>query len=157
MSSSEQKGDKENKVQLGRNFFFLILVAVVPLALDACGSAGEPEIQLSATEVDLGVMSNGTVEEFTVQVSNTGSSPLLIEAVTTSCGCTSASVTPETIQPGQSGELNVRYDSGAHGPEFAGEVQRQVFISSNDPDSREVVLNLQAMVTEPEASSPDDG
>ena len=38
------------------------------------------------------------------------------------------------------------YDSGAHGPEFSGEVERQVFIASNDPDTREVILDLSANV-----------
>ena len=134
--------------------YLVVLSLGLAVVLAACGSSGEPAIQLGSEQVDLGAMSNGTIEEFSVEVRNLGNAPLVIEAVTTSCGCTSASVTPQTIEPGEVGELMVVYDSGAHGPEFAGEVQRQVFIASNDPDLREVVLNLQATVTLPEALLP---
>lgn len=126
------------------SLFVFGLVLLVVLA--ACGPGGEPQIQLGTYQIELGTLTNGQVEEFEVAVHNSGSAPLMIEAVTTSCGCTSASVSPETIQPGESGILAVTYDSGAHGPEFSGQVVRQVFVASNDPETREVVLDLSADV-----------
>jgi hypothetical protein len=133
---------------LQRIRFYLIFVfgLVLAVAFVACGPAGQPDIQLASDHVALGTVTNGQVEQFEVEVRNDGSAPLTIEAVTTSCGCTSASVSPETIQAGEAGILAVSYDSGAHGPEFSGEVERQVFIASNDPDTREVILDLSANV-----------
>ena len=122
----------------------------IALAAAACGPVGAPDIQLSSDRIDLGTLTNGEVEEFQVDVRNTGNAPLMIEAVTTSCGCTSASVSPQTIQPGQVVTLSVTYDSGAHGPEFTGEVERQVFIASNDPETREVVFNVKVNVVSPD-------
>jgi len=51
-------------------------------------------------------------------------------------------VIPTTIGPGESGSLQVTFDSGAHGPEELGPVLKQVFIASNDPDSPEVEFRL---------------
>ncbi|MFP3853739.1 MAG: DUF1573 domain-containing protein [Anaerolineales bacterium] len=130
-----------------------VLIMLISSTVAACGPAGEPDIQLSSDHIDLGTVNNGQVEEFSVDVRNTGTAPLIIEAVTTSCGCTSASVSPETIQPGQTGALHVTYDSGAHGPEFSGEAERQVFIASNDPDEREVIFDLAVNVIPEEGGS----
>lgn len=94
-------------------------------------------------------MRNGEVRELTVEVLNVGQSPLEIAAVTTSCGCTSAFIDSETIAGGGRATLTIEYDSGAHGPGFAGEVERQIFIASNDPDQREVIITLNANVLAP--------
>jgi hypothetical protein len=132
-----------------RGLMFLGTTLLVTLAVAACASVGQPDIELAQAATDLGEVRNGEVREFTVAVRNVGDGPLVIEAVTTSCGCTTATVTPETILPGESGSLNVAYDSGAHGPEFNGPVERQVFIDSNDPDEREVVFKLSVEVLLP--------
>lgn len=136
---------------INRTFYFLGIMLLVSLTLVACGPAGQPDIELAQASTDLGEVENGEVREFSVQVQNVGDAPLHIEAVTTSCGCTTAEVSPETIAPGESGSLRVTYDSGAHGPEFKGPVERQVFIDSNDPDEREVVFKLAVEVLPPPA------
>ena len=74
---------------------------------------------------------------------------LIIEAVTTSCGCTQAAIEPMTISPGNSGTLTVEFDSGAHGPDLTGELIRQVFIATNDPEQPETVLELAANILPP--------
>ncbi len=116
----------------------------------ACGPGGEADIALAEVKADLGAVPNGEARTVTTEVLNEGRAPLTIEAVTTSCGCTSASIEPMTIPPGQAGVLSISYDSGAHGPQFAGPVERQVFIASNDPDERELVFEVTAEVVLPE-------
>jgi hypothetical protein len=99
--------------------------------------------------MDLGSMPNGEVREFQVEVRNVGTGVLQIEAVSTSCGCTTARVEPSEIEPGASGTLYVTFDSGTHGPEMVGSVTRQVFIASNDPREPEVTFTFTAEVTKP--------
>jgi hypothetical protein len=74
---------------------------------------------------------------------------LVIESVSTSCGCTSAQVIPTTLEAGGSGVLQITFDSGAHGPEELGQVMRQVFIASNDPDQPEVDFRFTAEILSP--------
>jgi hypothetical protein len=122
-----------------------MLVLLLAVLLAACG-AGAPDIELAESQTDLGVITNGEIPTIEIAVRNLGEGDLVIEGVSTSCGCTSASVTPEVIPPGGTGTLAIRYDSGAHGPDEVGPVMRQIFIASNDPDKPEVEFRLLAEV-----------
>lgn len=118
---------------------------MIALLLAAC-SSGSADLVIEHTSIDLGQVINGEVRSMEIPLRNTGSSELVIESVTTSCGCTTAEVSPMTIQPGESGMLLVQFDSGAHGPESNGPVMRQVFIASNDSDEPEMEFRFTAEV-----------
>ena len=118
---------------------------MIALLLAAC-SSGSADLVIEQTSIDLGQVTNGEVRSMEIPLRNAGSSELVIESVTTSCGCTSAEVSPMTIQPGESGLLLVQFDSGAHGPESNGPVMRQVFIASNDSDEPEMEFRFTAEV-----------
>jgi hypothetical protein len=122
-----------------------MLVLLFAVLLVACGG-GAPDIDLAQSQTDIGVVTNGEIPTIEIPVRNLGTGDLIIEAVTTSCGCTSASITPEVIPAGGTGTLAIRYDSGAHGPDEVGPVMRQIFIASNDPDKPEVEFRLIAEV-----------
>jgi hypothetical protein len=128
---------------LKRLIIFLGLVA--GLALAGC-SGSAPEIALGHSEQDLGEVQNGEIRSLEVDVLNSGSSDLVINAVSTSCGCTTAKIEPMEILPGEKGLLTIEYDSGAHGPEFSGQVIRQIFVASNDPEQPEVEFRITAEV-----------
>ena len=127
---------------------FWLLFILAALLVAAC-AGGKPDLELGATEMDLGPMVNGEVREFQVEVRNAGKGVLKIEAVSTSCGCTKARVEPTEIAPGAAGTLYVTFDSGTHGPEMVGSLTRQVFIASNDPQEPEVTFTFTAEVTKP--------
>lgn len=134
-----------------RNLFvFFIGVAAMAILLSACG--GQPHISLADKELDLGDVVNGEVITRQVSVQNDGQAALTIEAVTTSCGCTQATLDPMTIPPGESGTLSIEFDAGAHGPELTGQLIRQVFIASNDPEQSEVVVEIAAHILPPDES-----
>ncbi len=131
---------------------WILLIAaglLIGVLLSAC--SGQPNIAVSETEVHLGDVVNGEIIERDLLVENTGEAALTIDAVTTSCGCTQASVEPTTIPPGGSGTLHIAFDSGAHGPALTGELIRQVFVASNDPQQPELVVELAATILPPAA------
>ena len=119
--------------------------------LSACGgtSQGEAQIGLETTALELGDMANGEIAERIVAVSNEGDAPLVVETVTTSCGCTTAVLEPMTIAPGESGILRITFDSGAHGPDLRGPLLRQVTLVSNDPALPEAVVEVKANILPP--------
>ncbi|HUF39373.1 MAG TPA: DUF1573 domain-containing protein [Anaerolineales bacterium] len=123
-----------------------ILFWLLPAILFAGCAAGRPEIALETEKLVLGEVVNGEVVARDVTVYNRGASPLSVEALVTTCGCTSATLEPMTIPPGGSGVLHIEFDSGAHGPDLIGELLRQVIIVSDDPERPEVVLNIEANV-----------
>lgn len=128
----------------------LMLLSGLALALAAC--AGEPRLELENTMLELGEVVNGEIASFDVILQNRGSAPLQILDVSTSCGCTTASVTPASIAPGARGLLEVHFDSGAHGPEANGPVRRTVIITSNDPAAPEIMFVFSAIVVPADGS-----
>lgn len=125
----------------------LIILALLAVALAACG--GPPQIAVPEASLALGDVVNGEIITREVAVQNVGEADLIIEAVTTSCGCTEAAVSPTRIPRDGSGILTVRFDSGAHGPDLTGQLIRQVFIATNDPEQPEIVVEFEANILSP--------
>jgi hypothetical protein len=123
----------------------IIYILVTTTLLGGCISY-QPSIILEESQLNLGNVINGEILTFELTVSNQGNSPLEIESVSTSCGCTTASLEPMTIQPGEKGTLHIEFDSGAHGPELTGELVRQIFIVSNDPNMPEAKIEFVANI-----------
>lgn len=122
-----------------------ILIGLMAVLLAACTSA-PPDIDV-ATEIDLGVVTKGKTAAAEIPVRNLGGRALTILGVSTSCGCTTATLSARSIDPDTAAVLRVEYDSGAH-PEDAGEIERYVFISSDDPDEEEVQLRILVRVSQ---------
>jgi hypothetical protein len=123
----------------------VIFTLIIAFLLAACTS-NQPSIVLEEEQFDLGDVTNGEILTHEIRVSNQGYSPLIVESVSTSCGCTTATLEPMTIQPGKLGTLHIELDSGAHGPELTGELIRQIFIVSNDPNTPEAKIEFVANV-----------
>jgi len=126
-----------------RKLLFLASI-LAAIWLSGC-KAKQPNIEL-VPALNLGDVTNGDVVTREVKVQNDGEASLIVASVSTSCGCTKASLEPMTIPAGGSGILRIEFDSGAHGPDANGEIIRQIFVSSNDPDQKEFVLEVSANV-----------
>jgi hypothetical protein len=121
---------------------FLLFTGLIVVAC----SSNKPQISLEVTEIDLGDVINGEVIIRDVVVRNEGDAALVVDAVSTSCGCTQASLNSMSIEPGDSTNLHIEFDSGAHGPDLNGLLVRQIFINSNDPQQPEALIELAANV-----------
>ena len=124
---------------------YLGILILIGLLLVACTS-DQPSISLETKQFDLGDVMNGEIVSRDVAVENDGASPLVVETVSTSCGCTQASLEPMTIPPGEVGVLHINFDSGAHGLNLTGNVTRQIFINSNDPQQPEALVEFTANI-----------
>ena len=121
--------------------------------LERRAPAIRPKITAEPKTYDFGDVSQakGTVSTF-FTVSNEGGDTLVIDGLSTSCGCTSASLEGSPffgmaghagqgasppgwsyeIQPGGTAQLEVKYDPNVH-LSFRGAATRTVYITSNDP------------------------
>jgi hypothetical protein len=113
------------------------LLALSAVVLAAC-QPKEPEIEM-ASQYGYGTLVKGEVAAFVLPVRNAGGADLIVDAVSTSCGCTTARMEPTRLRPGESGALQVEYDSAAH-PDDMGRISRSVFVLSNDPDEPDAEL-----------------
>lgn len=79
---------------------------------------------------------------------NTGSEPVTIKRVVTSCGCTTAKLEKETYAPGESGEIEVKFTfGGRRGP------QRKI-ISVTAADKQQWNLDLRVWIHDPLTVAP---
>ena len=117
------------------------------LTLLAACIADVPDIDV-VTRHDMGTIHKGQVATTSIVVRNTGRAPLVVQSASTSCGCTTAILSPETIPAGGKGLLRVSYDSNAH-PKDLGRIKRFVFLATNDPDESDVRITLTVDVTAP--------
>lgn len=73
---------------------------------------GTPKITFDKKVYDFGTVPEGEVVETTFKVTNTGESDLIIKEANASCGCTVPTWTKKPIEPGESGEIAVKFDTG---------------------------------------------
>ena len=92
----------------------------------------KPEVKFNKNVHDYGSVK----EEIEVALSefeftNTGKTPVVIQRVVTSCGCTTPSYTREPVLPGKSGKVKVAYNT-IHRP---GTFRKSVRVYTNVPDT----------------------
>lgn len=88
-----------------------------------------PLIYFEKSLHDFGAVKEGDKVEYSFVFWNNGGSPLEIEKIETSCGCTAATLKGNIIQPGEKSFLNVVYDTKNR----SGKSSKRVSIFSNDP------------------------
>jgi hypothetical protein len=127
----------------------LLLLAGVLIASAAVSSfystLRKPKIEVTPTLIDLGdVAKEGFNYTFTVK--NIGDKPLKIERVSTSCGCTLATIKSELIMPNVGTDLLVTFNPKLMEEEVKGKISRIIFIKSNDPENPDVEIKITANV-----------
>jgi len=80
----------------------------------------------------------------TFPIENTGTEPLIINHIVTSCACTTAELTSSVIEPGKRADLTLVFDPDFHDTE--GPVKRIVWMQTNDPDMPVAEVSITANV-----------
>lgn len=107
----------------------------------------QPQVEVTPQSFDFGEIEYGEIAEYTFKVKNSGGELLEIKKVATSCACTSAEISQETIKSQQEAELKVTYDTGAmSGSHAKGKQERIVYVKSNDPINPQVEVMIYANV-----------
>lgn len=70
-----------------------------------------PRFSFAQNEYDFGTVNEGDIVNHTFQFTNTGDAPLVISNATASCGCTVPSWPKAPIAPGETGKIEVKFDS----------------------------------------------
>jgi len=104
--------------------------------------SAQPAIRLNSAAIDLGPIYHGDIKTVPLIVRNTGTEPLRILGVETSCGCTTAKKSVESIAPGAADTISVSFNSLG----FAGDITKIVSIHSTDPNQQKVEARLTGTV-----------
>ncbi len=123
---------------------FILIVAVIILGSVLVfsniqnNSGLQPRILVSEEEWDFGKVIQGEKPTHIFIVENGGEGDLIIESLKESCACIEVSISTTRLQPGESAELKVTYDT----TDYAGKDEKHIHIYSNDPQVPEKRINL---------------
>jgi hypothetical protein len=101
-------------------------------------SGPQPRILVSEEEWDFGKVTQGEKPTHIFIVKNEGEGDLIIISLKGSCACIEASISTTLIQPGESAELKVSYDT----TDYVGKDEKHLHIYSNDPQVPDKRINL---------------
>lgn len=97
-------------------------------------------ITFEETEHDFGTIKNGTPVSTVFKYKNTGSSPLIVSDIKSTCGCTVPSDWTQRVAPGETGEFKVEFDGKGNGI-----VTKSITMTTNTEKGAETV-RIKAMV-----------
>jgi hypothetical protein len=121
----------------------LVVLLAAVLGADApAPPPAAPRIVVEPTSFDFGAVKAARVVQKEFLVRNHGRALLLIESVTSSCGCTAALTESKTVKPGGSTPLRVTLTA----PAEQGRLLKSVLIKSNDPARPSVEVKVEALV-----------
>lgn len=124
----------------------------------------EVETQVDEMRHDWGTIDiNGGIVSKTFTIENSGTEPLQLYDVQTSCMCTTAQLKTKDnsskkfgmhektrsifeVAPGETAELIIEFDPNFHGPSGVGPISRTVTISTNDANNPGLAFQLSANV-----------
>ncbi|MEW6363847.1 MAG: DUF1573 domain-containing protein [Acidobacteriota bacterium] len=137
----------------------MVLMIALSVPTMAWGQTGDvaagpkPVIYCAQPKFDFGNLIQGKSVEHTFVLQNKGDATLKIMSVNPSCGCTAALVSQNAVEPGQTSEIKAKFDSGR----FRGPVHKTISVSSNDPASPQITLELTGTVVRLYETVPDGG
>lgn len=101
-----------------------------------------PAIQFASKVYDMGKVVGDALVNCVFTFTNVGVAPLEIESVNPSCGCFKLGDFTKRAEPGQSGTINVRYDSRL----YIGNFGKHIQVVCNDPAQRNISLEVKGVV-----------
>jgi hypothetical protein len=127
---------------------FSILTALALFTFVAqAQKVGGPVMTFEKTEMDYGKIAQGSDPLRKFKFKNTGTEPLVITSAQGSCGCTVPNYKKEPVMPGETSEIEVRYDTQRVGP-----FTKSVTIKTNEGEQPRV-LTIKGDVFEKKAEA----
>ena len=112
----------------------ITFMATFQLAAQATPTEGTPAapaskavLTLESDVVDYGTIDQGAEPLRLAKFTNTGTEPLIISGAKGSCGCTVPNWPKDPIMPGESSQIEIRYDT-----KRVGAINKTVTVTSND-------------------------
>ena len=105
-------------------------------------SGQQPVAKFDALEHDFGTIDEGTQAKHSFKVTNTGTADLVITEAKPSCGCTVPDYTKTPIKPGESGQIDMTFDSTGK----TGDQSKSITVTMNTETGTET-LKFKAKVT----------
>ena len=111
----------------------------------------QPKIEVEQPLYNFGSTLEGTMVNHIFTIKNVGQGTLVIHGTRTSCGCTAAQATKETLAPGETAEISAGFDTRFQ----KGHQTRTITVFNNDPNTPEAVMTIEGVVRRQVAATPE--
>jgi hypothetical protein len=124
----------------------LALTLIVLISAAGTLSAGPgSSIKFKEEKWDFGRTKQGKSLVHVFKFTNAGTDTLKIGRVTSSCGCTAALVSKDSLKPGEEGELKVTFNTTG----YEGDLTKYIYLETNDPDHPRKQIAISASIDVP--------
>ena len=128
---------------MSKNLSYALGLLCLSLPLFTIHAAGTPRLEFEKTTIDFGKVSQVATVTGVFKYKNTGDGTLKIQPPKPSCGCTVAELKPDTLAPGESGELPFTLNLGI----YRAVLEKHIAVTSNDPKTPEIGLSIKVDYT----------
>lgn len=119
------------------------LITILFVGLISIGSFAQEKvakIEFKTDVIDYGTIEKGSDGVRVFEFTNTGDAPLIISNVKSTCGCTVPKKPKGPIMPGETGQIEVKYDTNRVNP-----IRKTITVISN-ADTPTVALKIKGLV-----------
>jgi hypothetical protein len=107
-----------------KNIMLILFVGL--LCLGAMAQENVAKIEFKTDTIDYGIIEKGSNGVRVFEFTNTGNAPLIITDVKSTCGCTIPKKPDGPIMPGETGQIEVKYDTNRVNP-----IRKTITVTSN--------------------------
>ncbi|MFC4723475.1 DUF1573 domain-containing protein [Geojedonia litorea] len=125
----------------------MIMLFVGFLSLGVFAQEKVAKIEFKTDTIDYGTIEKGSDGLRVFEFTNTGNAPLIISSVKSTCGCTVPKKPEAPIMPGETGQIEVKYDTNRVNP-----IRKTITVISN-ADTPTVALKIKGVVVDSNNSS----
>ena len=122
-----------------KKIFIVFIFSLCCISLSAQNNKSA-KIEFETTIIDYGTIEKGSNGLRVFKFKNTGNAPLVVSSVKSSCGCTVPKKPEAPVMPGESGEIEVKYDTNRVNP-----IRKTITVTSN-ADTPTVALKIKGNV-----------
>lgn len=128
-----------------KHLITILFIGLIGFSVNAQDKVAK--IEFKETTVDYGTIEKGADGVRAFEFTNTGDAPLVISSVKSSCGCTVPKKPEGPIAPGDTGVIEVKYDTNRVMP-----IRKTITVMSN-ADTPTIALKIKGEVIDPSKSS----
>jgi hypothetical protein len=118
------------------------LIFITCFSLVACAQVIGPKASSQQMEYDFGIIKQGKIVTHNFTLLNNGGDILKITDIHAACGCTAAKPDKNELNPGES--INIKVDFNSEGK--MGKQEKYVYVKTNDPNNQELKFKFTGIV-----------
>ena len=125
----------------------MLILFVGLISLGVMAQEKVAKIEFKTDTIDYGTIEKGSDGIRIFEFTNTGNAPLIISDVKSTCGCTIPKKPDGPIMPGETGQIEVKYDTNRVNP-----IRRTITVTSN-ADTPTIALKIKGEVIDSNKTS----